>query len=148
MHGRVSPSTVIVSDLGLRARLTHFGVSELATPARRNSPYVAVSGSTEPSREADVYAFGVLLLELLSREEPTRYHFDRGTKEFQWVSLLKTAAHRLYLTTSAAAHCLLSTSAIPQTGRSPHACVAPGGGTMDVSALPWVVRAREERVSG
>jgi len=95
VHGRVSASAVIVSDSGLRARLTHFGAAELAAPADArevgDSPYAA-PGTSEPSREADVYAFGVLLLELLSGEEPARYRFDRGTKEFQRVSVLETAA--------------------------------------------------------
>ncbi|PUZ61317.1 hypothetical protein GQ55_4G266900 [Panicum hallii var. hallii] len=95
VHGRVSPSAVVVSDPGLRARLTHFGAAEFAAPADTReageSPYAA-PGSSEPSREADVYAFGVLLLELLSGEEPARYRFDRGTKEFQRVSVLETAA--------------------------------------------------------
>ncbi|KAL6605957.1 hypothetical protein ACP70R_041610 [Stipagrostis hirtigluma subsp. patula] len=59
VHGRVSPAAVIVSDPGHRARLTHFGAAEFAAAA--GSPYAG-----EPSREADVYAFGVLLLELLS----------------------------------------------------------------------------------
>uniref|UniRef100_K3XX27 Protein kinase domain-containing protein n=1 Tax=Setaria italica TaxID=4555 RepID=K3XX27_SETIT len=90
VHGRVSPAAVIVSDPGLRARLTHFGAVELADPAAAReageSPYAAPD-SGEPSREADVYAFGVLLLELLSGEEPAR-----GTKEFQRVSVLETAA--------------------------------------------------------
>ncbi|XP_062228351.1 chitin elicitor receptor kinase 1-like [Phragmites australis] len=95
VHGRVSPSAVFVSDPGLRARLTHFGASKFAAAADTretgDSPYAAPD-SSEPSREADVYAFGVLLLELLSGEEPTRYRFDRGTKEFLRVSILETAA--------------------------------------------------------
>lgn len=95
VHGRVSPSAVIVSDPGLRARLTHFGAAEFVAPAdareAAESPY-ADPDSSEPSREADVYAFGVLLLEMLSGEEPARYRFDRGTKEFQRVSVLETAA--------------------------------------------------------
>ncbi|RLN42551.1 chitin elicitor receptor kinase 1-like [Panicum miliaceum] len=61
------------------------------TPGREagESPYAA-PGSSEPSWEANVYAFGKLLLELLSGQEPVRYCFDRGTKDFQRVSVLKT----------------------------------------------------------
>ncbi|KAL6605958.1 hypothetical protein ACP70R_041611 [Stipagrostis hirtigluma subsp. patula] len=94
VHGRVSPSAVLVTDPGLRARLTHFGAAGFAADADADSPYAA-PGSSEPSREADVYAFGVLLLELLSGEEAARYRFDRGTKEFLRVSVLDTAAAAL-----------------------------------------------------
>uniref|UniRef100_A0A0D9XH39 Protein kinase domain-containing protein n=1 Tax=Leersia perrieri TaxID=77586 RepID=A0A0D9XH39_9ORYZ len=56
VHGRVSTSTVLISDPGLRARLTHMGAAQLADMEE------------EASREADVRAFGLLLLELLSGE--------------------------------------------------------------------------------
>ncbi|EEE70278.1 hypothetical protein OsJ_30433 [Oryza sativa Japonica Group] len=43
VHGRVSSSTVLVSDPGLRARLTHMGAAQLAE----------LEDEEEPSREAD-----------------------------------------------------------------------------------------------
>lgn len=82
VHGRVSPSNVLVSDPGLRARLTHFGAAQFAAAAQED----------EDSREADVYAFGLLLLELLSGEEAARYRLDRGSKELVRVSVVETAA--------------------------------------------------------
>jgi serine/threonine protein kinase len=94
IHGRVSPSTVLVSDPGLHARLTHFSTSEFtaAVDSRKaaDSPY-ASPDSTEPSWEVNVYAFSVLLLDLLSGEDTAQYRFDRGTKEFQRVSVLEIA---------------------------------------------------------
>uniref|UniRef100_A0A0E0M4T6 Serine-threonine/tyrosine-protein kinase catalytic domain-containing protein n=1 Tax=Oryza punctata TaxID=4537 RepID=A0A0E0M4T6_ORYPU len=63
VHGRVSSSTVLVSDPGLRARLTHMGAAQLA----------GTDDEEEPSREADVRAFGLLLLELLSGEQAATY---------------------------------------------------------------------------
>ncbi|XP_038707486.1 lysM domain receptor-like kinase 3 [Tripterygium wilfordii] len=44
------------------------------------------------TRKSDVYAFGVVVLELLSGDEPFKYKFDRGKGEFMRTSLIETAA--------------------------------------------------------
>ncbi|XP_066332915.1 lysM domain receptor-like kinase 3 [Miscanthus floridulus] len=46
-----------------------------------------------PSRRSDVFALGVVLLELLSGQEPVRYELvNRGTGEYERTSLIDTAA--------------------------------------------------------
>ncbi|XXG84848.1 hypothetical protein AAC387_Pa11g0066 [Persea americana] len=44
------------------------------------------------SQKADVYAFGVVLLEILSGEEPLKYRFDEMRGEYERVSLIERAA--------------------------------------------------------
>ncbi|KAJ8509940.1 hypothetical protein OPV22_000374 [Ensete ventricosum] len=43
------------------------------------------------SRRSDVFAFGAVLLELLSGEEPLKYRYDKDRKSFEVVSLIETA---------------------------------------------------------
>lgn len=43
------------------------------------------------TRNSDVYAFGVVLLELLSGEEPVKYKFDKAKKEYTRISAVETA---------------------------------------------------------
>lgn len=44
-----------------------------------------------PTRKSDVYAFGVVVLELLSGEEPLKYSFDRESGEFRRTSVIEGA---------------------------------------------------------
>lgn len=45
-----------------------------------------------PTKKCDVYAFGVVILELLSGEEPLKYHMEEGSNGgYRRVSVIETA---------------------------------------------------------
>ncbi|XVF46301.1 hypothetical protein PTKIN_Ptkin03bG0016800 [Pterospermum kingtungense] len=44
------------------------------------------------TQKSDVYAFGVVILELLSGDEPLKYRYDKKTGDFQRTSVMDTAA--------------------------------------------------------
>lgn len=44
-----------------------------------------------PTQKSDVYAFGVVVLELISGEEAVRYRYDRDRGEYERVSVVETA---------------------------------------------------------
>ncbi|XP_008789564.2 lysM domain receptor-like kinase 3 [Phoenix dactylifera] len=48
------------------------------------------------SRRSDVYALGVVLLELLSGDEPLKYRFDEEQKDLHRVSLIETARKTIW----------------------------------------------------
>ncbi|KAM3223567.1 hypothetical protein ACQJBY_057122 [Aegilops geniculata] len=119
VHNRLSSSSVLVCGQGplLRAKLAHFGSADLAgelpddesgdgKEARQRrtgsrgrriegtrgymAPELTAGGS--PTRRSDVFALGVLLLELVSGQEPVRYEFNKATKEYERTSLIESAS--------------------------------------------------------
>ncbi|XP_062221514.1 lysM domain receptor-like kinase 3 [Phragmites australis] len=120
IHNRLSASSVLVCGDGplFRAKITHFGSADLAGelpadqkdeeakgPEHRHTSsrgrriegkrgYMApeLTAGGAPSRRSDVFALGVVLLELVSGREPLRYELvNRATGEYERTSLIEAA---------------------------------------------------------
>ncbi|KAK1290505.1 LysM domain receptor-like kinase 3 [Acorus calamus] len=110
IHSLLDSSSVLVTEPSLNAKICHFGSSILAgdvpeeESATDSPPGLERSDSrtmkiertrgymapeVEISQKSDVFALGVLLLELLSGEEPLKYRFDRETKQYEMVSVIE-----------------------------------------------------------
>lgn len=72
---------------------------ELRRSDSRNMQFEGVRGYMSPefqsngvpTQKSDVYAFGVVILELLSGEEPLKYKYDKESGDFRRTSVIETA---------------------------------------------------------
>lgn len=108
IHNHVKSSSIIVSEEkagSLCAKICHFGTAELCGEVSGNesgkvnkiegtrgymAPEFQASGVV--TQKCDVYAFGVVVLELLSGEEVLKFVFDEGIDGYRRVSVVDMAS--------------------------------------------------------
>lgn len=110
VHKHVKSSGIIVTEPSYNAKICHFGASELCGDTREEDrprppgliserQFVGVRGYMSPefkangvaTQKSDVYAFGVVILELLTGQEPETYKFDKDSKIYKRHSVIETA---------------------------------------------------------
>ncbi|RAL42736.1 unnamed protein product [Cuscuta campestris] len=113
VHNHIKSSSIIVTDPPLGAKICHFGTAELCGEiAKRNSEsdvdvesnrkemkFEGTRGYMAPefqstgavSQKSDVYAFGVVVLEVASGTEALKYVVDEETGGYARISVVETA---------------------------------------------------------
>ncbi|KAL6989445.1 hypothetical protein U1Q18_015194 [Sarracenia purpurea var. burkii] len=87
-HGKIRSSNVLLYGDSHAAHISEYGISQLisslnSTPNLRGYCALEVMDSRRISQKADVYSFGILLLELLTGKDP----FDDGGQNEEGVEL-------------------------------------------------------------
>ncbi|KAK7391141.1 hypothetical protein VNO78_19545 [Psophocarpus tetragonolobus] len=107
VHNHIKTSSIVITEDNLRAKLCHFGASDLTGEATagegehsgaRTVRLQGTRGYMAPefqltgvaTKKTDVYAFGVVILELLSGEEAVKFEFDDGDG-YRRISVVETA---------------------------------------------------------
>ena len=86
-HGNIKSNNIFLKN-GFQASVSESGLIQLVSSSTPNlSGYRApeVIDTRVASREADVYGFGILLLELVTGKDPTVLMNDEGTDLPRWV---------------------------------------------------------------
>ncbi|XP_027157445.1 lysM domain receptor-like kinase 3 [Coffea eugenioides] len=119
VHKYVKSSGIIITEPSLNARICHFGAAELCSETERyergeiteeelpelrrsgsrGRQFEGVRGYMSPefkstglaTQKSDVYAFGVVILELLSGEEPLKYKYDKASGDYRKISIIDSA---------------------------------------------------------
>ncbi|EYU34504.1 hypothetical protein MIMGU_mgv1a003961mg [Erythranthe guttata] len=86
-HGNINSSNVFLTD-NLEARVSEFGLTELVSSVPNSNGYPApeVNDSRKISQKADVYSFGIVLLELLTGKAPDHVLTEEGIELPNWVN--------------------------------------------------------------
>lgn len=126
IHNHIKSSSIIVTEPSLSARICHFGTAELCGEIAKRSveseleiepssvslkrskskvmKFEGTRGYMAPefqstgavSQKSDVYAFGVVVLELLSGSEALKYNVDEETGGYVRISVIETARAALH----------------------------------------------------
>lgn len=101
VHKHVKSSAIIVTEPSFNAKICHFGAAELCgeTGEEGKQAFEGVRGYMSPefkatgvaTQKSDVYAFGVVILELLTGQEPLRHKLDRSSGTHRLISVIETA---------------------------------------------------------
>lgn len=118
VHKYIKSGSVIVTEPSLNAKICHFGAAELcgeaaavveadaahnagSPPRAEGRAFDGTRGYMSPefrssgiaTQKSDMYAFGVMILELLSGEEPLKYKFDRESSGYRKLSVVDAARY-------------------------------------------------------